>query len=225
MASCKRAGTGSGSGRRAANARSMRTRQVSSCAPKSSVLAGSSCARSAASFTRVRPGRSPASCALAAHALDFAQGDCRDCRRTRAGGVLDGEVGRHRPRNARSAHPDLQRLERMAECIIDRSALESAMRHAVVAARILADAVFIPLGVLDQRPVARRIAFIRQEIAGPLPTENVVSGVAPGRALIGLIAGEEVQEQRRVIERPLLAGGPAAAAEYAAEQLLAGVAP
>src|ERR1700692_3835802 len=109
----------------------------------------------------------------------------------------------------------------MAECVVDRRTLESAMRHAVVTPWILADAVFVPLGVVDQRPVARRIPFVGEQVARPLPTEYVVGGIAPGRALIGLVTGEKIQEQRGVIERPRDAGGAAAQGDDAAEQLLA----
>src|ERR1700733_7265764 len=55
------------------------------------------------------------------------------------------------------------------------------------------------LGVVEERTVARRIAFVGQEVAGPLPAENVVRRIAPRRALIGLVAGEKVQEQRGMI--------------------------
>src|SRR5271165_1864777 len=112
----------------------------------------------------------------------------------------------------------------MAERVVDRRALESTVRHTVVAARILADAVFFPLGVFDQGAVAWRISFIGEQVAGPLPSEYVVCRIAPGRALIGLVAGEKIQEKRRMIERPGDAGGAAAEAENAAEQLLARIA-
>src|SRR5258708_1544679 len=228
MASCKRAGTTWDGGSRAASACSMRSRQDSSCASKLLLLADSSCLRmrrSAASFTRSNRRRAPGSCTLPAHALDLTQRD-RGNRGTISGadGVFDGQVGRHRAGDARPAHPDLQGLERMAERIVDRRALESAMRHAVVAARILADAVSFPFGVIDQRPVARRIPLIGEQIARSLPTEQVVGGIAPRRALIGLVAGEKIQEQSGMIERPGNARGAAAAAENTAKQLLAGIA-
>ena len=88
----------------------------------------------------------------------------------------------------------------MTEGIVDGRALETAMRHAVVATGVLADAVAFPLGVLDERLIARRIALVGQQIAGPLPAEHVVRGIAPRRALIGLIAREEIEEQARMIE-------------------------
>src|SRR5271168_5065796 len=100
------------------------------------------------------------------------------------------------------------------------------MRHAVVAARILADAVLFPLGVLDEGLVGGRITFVRQEVARLLPAENVVRWIAPRRALVGLVAGQKIQEQRGMIERPgRPSRRPAAPAKNIAEQLLAGVAP
>src|SRR6202011_2735434 len=105
-----------------------------------------------------------------------------------------------------------------------RRALESAMRHAIVAAWISTDAVFFPLGVLDQRAIARRVALVGEQVARPLPTEHIVGGIAPRRALIGLVTGEKIQEQGGMIERPRDARGAAAQAEDAAKQLLARIA-
>src|SRR5258707_13384720 len=95
----------------------------------------------------------------------------------------------------------------MAECVVDRRTLETAMRHAVVTSRILADSVLIPLGVIDQRLVARRIPLVGVQGARALPTEDVVGGIAPWRALVGLVTGEEIQGKRGVIARPRDAGG------------------
>src|SRR6202789_4420221 len=227
MASCSRAGTTLACGSRAASAPSMRSRQTSSCAPNASMLAESSCTRmrrSAASFTRLGRRRTPASRALPAHALDLAQGNFRHRPVAQTGGVLDGQVRRDGARDSRPAHPDCQCLERVAERVVDRRALEAAMRHAVVAARVLAHAVFFPLGVLDQRSVGRRVSLVREQITGPLPTEHVIGWIAPRRALIGLVAGEKIQEQRGMIERPGDAGRAAAQIENIPEQQLAGIA-
>src|SRR6185437_762907 len=202
MAACKRAGTWVDSGRRAASARSMRSRQASSCAANSAGAADSSCTqtrRSAASFTRRRSLRTGGSRTLPMRVLNFTERNRSNLRGPRAGGIFYGQVRRHRPLDPGAAHPDLQSLERMTERIIDRGAFEAAMRHAVVAARILAHAVLFPFGVFDQRLIGGRIALVGQEVAGPLPTEQVVSRIAPRRALIGLVAGQKIQEQRRVI--------------------------
>src|SRR5262249_49811339 len=75
-----------------------------------------------------------------------------------------------------------------------------------------------------------RIAFVGQQIARPLPTEHVVGRVAPRRTLIGLVAREEIQEQRGLIEAPAQAvvsfrrAFNPAALEDLAEQTLARVA-
>src|ERR1700683_2526190 len=202
MASCRRAGSISGCGSLAASACSMRRRQDSSCAANASDPAGSPCTRirrSAASLTGFWGRRTPGSCTFTARAFDLTERD-RDTRGVTCSiGVFDRQIRRHRARDARTTHPDLQGLERMAERVVDRRTLESAMRHAVVAARVLADAVLFPLGVIDQRAVARRVSLIGEQVAGPLPAEYVVRRIAPGRALIGLIAGEKIQEQRRMI--------------------------
>src|SRR5208283_967967 len=112
----------------------------------------------------------------------------------------------------------------MAERVVDGRSLEPAVRHAVVAARISADTVAIPVGVLDERAIRRRIAFIGQQIARSLPAEYVVRRIAPWRALVALVAGEKIQEKSGMIERPGDAGGAAPALEDLAEQLLAGAA-
>src|SRR5450631_1382774 len=111
----------------------------------------------------------------------------------------------------------------MTERVVDRGALESAMRHAIVATGILADAVIVPFRVLDQRLEGIRIAFVGQQVTGPLPPELVVCRHAPGGALIGLIPREKIQEQSGVVERPGKPPGPVLpTAENASEQLLAG---
>ncbi len=91
------------------------------------------------------------------------------------------------------------------------------MHHAVGALLVIAGAVTLPLGLFHQFLEGRDIAFAK-EIAGTLPAEDVARRVAPRRALVGLIAGKEVEKQRGLIERPSLAA--AAAFENLAEELL-----
>src|SRR3984957_17663605 len=158
---------------------------------------------------------------LAVHVLDLAHRDGRDRRQAGSLRITDGELGRHRTGQLRAPQRSHEGLERMAERVVDGCALEAAVRHAVIAPRVLADAVALPLGVLDERLIGRSVAFVGQQIAGPLPAEHVVCRIAPRRALIGLIAGEEVQEQAGVIERPRLARGSRTALKYLAKQLLA----
>src|ERR1700733_1849669 len=113
----------------------------------------------------------------------------------------------------------------MTEGIIDCRALEAAMGHAVVALGIIADTVLAPLGVRDEGFVGGCVALIREQVAGTLPAEYVVGRIAPGRAGIGLVAGQEIQEQRGVIEGPgALAVALFLAFEDLAEQALAGAA-
>ncbi len=88
------------------------------------------------------------------------------------------------------------------------------MRHAVGAARVLAPPVGVPVGRLDELLVRLHVPVVHQ-VAGLLPAEQRVGRNAPrGAAEIGL-ALEEVQEQRRVVQPPLL---PPAVAERLAEQ-------
>ena len=91
------------------------------------------------------------------------------------------------------------------------------MDHAVGAFLVLADAVLVPLGGVHEFAEGRGIA-LSQQVAGLLPAEHGARRVAPRRALVGLVAGEEVQEVDRLAERPGLAA--AAAGQDAAEQFL-----
>src|SRR5271170_321592 len=104
----------------------------------------------------------------------------------------------------------------MSERIIDRARLEAAMDHAIGAFLIPADAVGIPVGRLHQLLEARRVAFA-EKIAGPLPAENRSGRIAPRRAMVRLISRQEIKEQGRLIEGPLLPVAPAS--KNFAEQL------
>src|SRR6185503_16369693 len=57
-----------------------------------------------------------------------------------------------------------------------------------------------------------------QQVARLLPAEDGARRIAPGRAVIALIAREEVQEHAGLAERPLLVLRPAL--EHVAEQIL-----
>src|SRR5215211_6333266 len=90
------------------------------------------------------------------------------------------------------------------------------MHHAVGAFLVVAGAVGIPVGLLHQLLEGLGVAFAEQ-IAGTLPAEIVAGRIAPGRAAIGLVAGEKIEKQAGLVE------GPAAlpvALEDLAEQLL-----
>src|SRR6266704_4970776 len=93
--------------------------------------------------------------------------------------------------------------------------LVAAVRHAVGAARVLAASVGVPVGGLDELLIRLHVPVV-QQVAGLLPAEQRVGGNAPrGAAEVGL-ALEEVKEQRRVVQPPLL---PPAVRERLAEQL------
>src|SRR5690606_39336838 len=98
-------------------------------------------------------------------------------------------------------------------------ALVAAMRPPVVALRIAARAVLLPVRRLPQLLERRRVPFVDEEIAGLLPAEDVVRGIRPRRALIALIPGEEIEEQARLIEAPLARAGPSALEDLAEELL------
>src|ERR1700732_4341022 len=96
------------------------------------------------------------------------------------------------PRDARTAQRSFERLERMGERVGDRSPFEAAVRHAIVTARVAPHAVALPVRILHQGAIAGSAAFVGEQVARPLPAEDVVGGIAPGRALIGLVAGEKI---------------------------------
>src|SRR5579883_456486 len=189
----------------------MRMRQVSSWRSNdsrsdgASLMSGSGADRLASPLTGATPpsrGRQLRG-GLRAVALEVGKRDGRDRRRPgRVFGVVEGELGCHRPVGARAAQRDAQRLEGMTERVVDGRALEAAVRHAIVATPVAADAVALPLGVLHQGAIGGGIALIGQQVAGALPAEDVVRRIAPRGALVALVAGEEVEVQARVIEGP-----------------------
>src|SRR5262245_21169983 len=107
----------------------------------------------------------------------------------------------------------------MVEGIFDRGRLIAAMNHAVGAFFVIAGAVGVPIGLLHQRLKTGGITFAKQ-IAGPLPAKNRARRIAPWRARIGPVAGQKVEKQLRLEERPGL--GPAAKRKNLPEQSLGG---
>src|SRR5262249_6155896 len=69
---------------------------------------------------------------------------------------------------------------------------------------VVAGAVVVPRRALHELLEGLGIAFAKQ-VARALPAEHGTSWIPPGRAMIGLVAGEEVEEQTRLVERPFLA--------------------
>src|SRR5229473_122232 len=130
--------------------------------------------------------------------------------------LVERDFRRHRPFGARTEHGDLERLPGLRDRRLGRGRLVAAMRHAVRAFLVAAGAVGILVGGLHQLAERFGVAFAEQ-IAGLLPAENVAGRHAPRGAMIGLVAGEEVEEQVRMDEGPALV---LAARKDVAEQLL-----
>src|SRR6266850_4587967 len=218
MASCRRAGTTSGPGSLEANADSIRACHDSSWARNASRPAGSltgACRAPTAALTptlptakcstgSLRPGRMPAfGLTVGTLHVGHGNGGYRAAARTAVAiAVENGQIGSHLTRHPRSQDRCLEQLERVAECVIHGRAFISAVSHAVVAGGIAAHTVLFPLGVFHERFERRRIAFVGQQVTRPLPTEQIVGRRAPRGALVGLVAGQEVQEQCRVVEGP-----------------------
>src|SRR5690349_21723522 len=108
----------------------------------------------------------------------------------------------------------------MLEGVLNCGRLEPRMDHAVGALFVVADAIGIPVGGFHQLLEGLGVAFADQ-IAGLLPAEHGAGWIAPRRAVVGLVAGQEVEEQAGLAERPLLAA--VAALEDIAKQLLGGL--
>src|SRR2546429_1543256 len=78
------------------------------------------------------------------------------------------------------------------------------MGHAIGATRILAPPVILPLGCLDQLLIRASVP-IGHQITRPLPAQHRVAGDTPGGASKVDLALQEVQEERGVVQMPLLA--------------------
>ena len=97
----------------------------------------------------------------------------------------------------------------VSDRILHGGRLVAAVHHAVGALLVVAGAVGVPVGFFHQLLEGLGVAFAEQ-VAGPLPAEHGARRVAPRRAVIGLVAGEEIEEQARLAERPGLAAAAAA---------------
>src|SRR5258708_36541843 len=105
----------------------------------------------------------------------------------------------------------------MLHGVLDCSGFVAAVHHAIGALLVIARSVGIPIRLFHEFTKTSGIAFAKQ-ITGPLPAENVARRIAPRRAAIGLIAGQEIEEQARLTERPRASTAPAP--EYVATKLL-----
>src|SRR5882724_10372590 len=210
IASCRRAGTTSGRGSLEANADSIRACHASNWTRKASRPDGSfaaACRAPTAAFTPTLPTAKYSPGSLRAGgmaALGFtvrtfhvSHGNRRyrtSARTAVAVTVENRHIGSHRARKPGSQDGCLECLERVAECVVDGRTLESTMRHTVVAGGVAAHTVLLPLGVFHEGLERGRIAFVGQQVTGALPTEQVVGRHAPGSALVGLVARQEVEE-------------------------------
>src|SRR5437764_178293 len=88
---------------------------------------------------------------------------------------------------------DHGRFQRVVHRIDNRGRLITAVHHALGAFLVIAGAVGIPVRLFHQLLEALRIA-LTEEVAGTLPAEIVARRVAPRRAVIGLIAGQEIEK-------------------------------
>src|SRR5215469_4455612 len=106
--------------------------------------------------------------------------------------VLRERAAHHRPEAA-------QRPEAVHYC----RRLIAAANHAVGALGIAAGhAVLFPLRRLEEFLECLRVAVLEQ-VARPLPAEDVVGRRAPRRALVLAVAHKELEEQRRHVEFPV----------------------
>ena len=91
-----------------------------------------------------------------------------------------------------------------AEGLVDRRRFVTAVNHAIGALRVSARvAVIFPVRSFEQ--FLKRVAVsVLQQVTRFLPTENIVRGIPPRRALQVPVAAEKLQKQRRLIENPAL---------------------
>ncbi len=68
------------------------------------------------------------------------------------------------------------------------------MEHAVGTLGVATVAITFPMGLLHQGLEAWGIAFLRQQVTGPLPAEYISSGVTPWGARVGLISRQKIEE-------------------------------
>ena len=90
----------------------------------------------------------------------------------------------------------------MTESIINGRRLITTVKHAVGTFGIAAVSVILPHRLVQQGLETRGIAFLRQQIAGPLPAEDISRWVPPGGARVGLVSRQKVEEECRLIKSP-----------------------
>jgi hypothetical protein len=90
----------------------------------------------------------------------------------------------------------------MDEGVIDGGRLKTTMEHAVGTLGIATVAIVVPARFFDQGLETGGIPFFRQQITRPLPAEDIPSRIPPWGACVGLISGQKVEEECRLIESP-----------------------
>src|SRR3546814_47237 len=130
--------------------------------------------------------------------------------------LVERDLRRHRTFGADPPENCLEGPQRSSYRIGYRGRLVAAMHHAVGALLVVAGAVAVPVRLFHEFLEAGSVS-LAQQIAGSLPAEDIARGIAPGRASVLLVAGEEVEKHRGLAETPLLA---LAKAEHLTEQCL-----
>src|SRR5258708_5767493 len=131
--------------------------------------------------------------------------------------MRERDLLRHDPVGSDAAKAKPQSFEWMTHGVLHGGGFVAAVHHAIGALLVIARSIGVPIRLFHEFAKAPGIAFAKQ-ITGPLPAENVARRIAPRRAAIGLIAGQEIEEQARLTERPR--ASTAAAPEYVAKKLL-----
>ena len=94
----------------------------------------------------------------------------------------------------RAAQIDPKGLDGVAERILNGRRLKTTMEHAVGTLGISAISVILPHRLFHQGLETRGIAFLRQQIARPLPAKDIPRWVPPGGARVGLVSRQKVEE-------------------------------
>jgi hypothetical protein len=108
--------------------------------------------------------------------------------------IGDRQFGGERALGPRASQENTQGFEWVVDRIIDGGTFITAVRHAVGAFWVVARAVTIPICFFDQSFKRRRVTFVHEQIAGPLPTEYIARRVAPRCTTIALITSEKIEK-------------------------------
>src|SRR6516165_5900236 len=112
---------------------------------------------------------------------------------------VERDFGGHLALGTNTAERHARRLQRIADRVHHRGRFIAAVHHAIRTFFIISGPVSVPVGFFHQLLEGFRVAFA-EEITGPLPSEIISRRIAPWCAAVGLIAGEKIEEQNRLIE-------------------------